>query len=83
MCASEPDAVFLPELDGLQLARALRAAPRHARMCLIALTGYGQASDRDASIAAGFDHHMVKPADVPRLEAIVAAAGRGRAPSGR
>jgi two-component system, chemotaxis family, CheB/CheR fusion protein len=53
--------VGLPHLDGLEVARRIRANPRHAGIRLIALTGYGLASDRKATAQAGFDHHLVKP----------------------
>ncbi len=60
-----PDVVILdvglPHLDGLEVARRLRSNPRHAGIRLIALTGYGLASDREATTKAGFDHHLVKP----------------------
>ncbi len=66
-----PDALLLdigmPEMDGFEVARRVRAMPRHARVLLIALTGWGQEHDRQRSRAAGFDHHVVKPPDIERL----------------
>jgi signal transduction histidine kinase/ActR/RegA family two-component response regulator len=59
--------IGLPDIDGYELAQRLRAQPRTAHATLIALTGYGQHSDRERSIAAGFDHHLTKPVDVPAL----------------
>jgi two-component system CheB/CheR fusion protein len=60
-----PDVVILdvglPHLDGLEVARRIRSNPRHAGVRLIALTGYGLASDRRATAEAGFDYHLVKP----------------------
>ena len=53
--------IGLPDMDGYELARRLRADSRSARLVLVALTGYGQVSDRDKGIAAGFDHYLVKP----------------------
>jgi DNA-binding response OmpR family regulator len=44
---------------------------------LIALTGWGQESDRVRELQAGFDHHIVKPAEISRLQALLAGA-RGR-----
>jgi CheY-like chemotaxis protein len=64
--------IGLPDVDGLTLARLLRADPRTRGTRLIALSGYGQASDRAAAIDAGFDLYFVKPVDVGRL---VAALG--------
>jgi signal transduction histidine kinase/ActR/RegA family two-component response regulator len=64
--------IGLPEMDGYELARRLRAAPAHRRrMQLIAVTGYGQMGDRARALEAGFDHHLVKPFDFARLEALV------------
>jgi two-component system CheB/CheR fusion protein len=59
--------VGLPEMDGFELARRLRAKPDHADLFLIALTGYGQVTDRDAGKRAGFDEHLVKPVNVDEL----------------
>jgi two-component system CheB/CheR fusion protein len=63
----EPDIaildVGLPEIDGFEVARRIRHQERHAQMCLIALTGYGQPQDRAAAREAGFDAHVVKPVD--------------------
>jgi PAS domain S-box-containing protein len=65
--------IGLPDLDGFEIARQLRADPRTADVVLIALTGYGQAEDRENSRLAGFDHHLVKPAGVARILALVPA----------
>ncbi len=64
--------IGLPEMDGRELARRLRADPATAGAMLVAVTGYGQDSDRQQIMAAGFDHHLVKPVDLARLEAILA-----------
>ena len=48
-------------------ARRLRAEPLTAQATLIAITGYGQQHDREAALAAGFAHHLVKPVDFERL----------------
>jgi signal transduction histidine kinase/ActR/RegA family two-component response regulator len=58
--------VGLPDLDGYELAKALRA--EHGRRAtLIAVTGYGRSSDRARAADAGFDHHLVKPVNVEEL----------------
>jgi len=65
--AHPPDVVLLdiglPGLDGYEVARRLRALPGGDRWLLIALTGYGQQDDRRRAHEAGFDVHLVKPAD--------------------
>ncbi len=68
--------VGLPDMDGYELARRLRAMPQTATSTLIALTGYGQEDDRDRSRAAGFDYHFVKPADLMELAALLAKISR-------
>jgi CheY-like chemotaxis protein len=58
--------IGLPGLDGYEVARRVRADGAVLQPMLIALTGYGQDSDRERSRLAGFDHHFVKPTD-PRV----------------
>ncbi|MFL6634620.1 MAG: PAS domain-containing protein [Massilia sp.] len=53
--------IGLPEFDGHELARRLRALPGMADVPLVAVSGYGQAHDRERALAAGFDRHFVKP----------------------
>jgi PAS domain S-box-containing protein len=66
--------IGLPQIDGYEVARRLRErCPREA-ITLVAMTGYGQAADRERSHAAGFDHHLVKPANYAELERILAEA---------
>ena len=78
--AFRPDAVLLdiglPGLDGYEVCRRLRRS-RGEGLLVVAITGYGQGSDAEASRRAGFDHHLVKPVDVRRLEELVAAAPSG------
>ena len=66
--------IGLPGMDGHELARQIRALPRAAGAMFIALTGYGQQQDRDASKAAGFHYHFVKPADVDALAQALAGS---------
>jgi PAS domain S-box-containing protein len=63
--------IGLPEMDGTELARRLRLLPAGAGAVLVAVTGYGQESDRERTRAAGFDHHLVKPLDVKTLFSIL------------
>lgn len=64
--------IGLPDIDGYELAQCFRALPQTAHATLIALTGYGQHSDRARSVAAGFDHHLTKPVDVATLLRLLA-----------
>lgn len=57
----------LPGMDGFELASRLRGTPDGPAMLLVALTGYGREDDRRRARQAGFDHHMMKPADVVAL----------------
>jgi PAS domain S-box-containing protein len=66
--------IGLPELDGYEVAKRLRLAPGLAHIMLVALTGYGRPRDLLRSRAAGFDHHVVKPADFGRLKTILSEA---------
>jgi CheY-like chemotaxis protein len=64
--------IGMPGVDGYTLARRLRELPQTAHALLIAITGYGQAEDRQRAEAAGFAHHFVKPVDAARLLALLA-----------
>jgi len=59
--------IGMPEMDGYQVARRLRADPETADIGLIALTGYSQPADRRQALDAGFDAHLVKPAALAEL----------------
>jgi two-component system, OmpR family, response regulator len=66
--------IAMPELDGLELARRLRAAPDTTHMLLIACTGYASSLDRERARAAGFDAHSAKPLTPQRLLALLQKA---------
>lgn len=68
--------IGLPVMDGYELARRLRELPSLQRTRLVALTGYGQLSDRHGSAAAGFNAHLVKPIEIALLEALIASNDR-------
>ena len=72
-----PDVVLLdiglPGLDGYKVAQRIRQQAGLENVVLVALTGYGQDSDRQRSHDAGFDHHLVKPADFSEIEKILLA----------
>jgi PAS domain S-box-containing protein len=63
--------IGLPGLDGYEVARRLRADPTFTGMRLIALTGWGQDTDRERSSQAGFDLHLVKPVDPAELRRVL------------
>ena len=70
-----PDTVLLdigmPKLNGYEVARALRQEPWGADITLIALTGWGQESDRQRAMDAGFDRHLTKPVDPDALQSLM------------
>ncbi|WP_159592880.1 hybrid sensor histidine kinase/response regulator [Hydrogenophaga sp. BPS33] len=65
--------IGMPKLDGYQVARQLRADPATQGICLVAITGWGQAADREAARQAGFDHHILKPVSPEELVRVLAA----------
>lgn len=71
-----PDVILLdiglPGIDGYEVARMLRREAAFSATRLIAITGYGSERDRDKALAAGFDHHLVKPADIQQLLGLIA-----------
>ena len=73
-----PGVVFLdigmPDMDGYEVARRIRERPGADGAVLVALTGWGQEKDRSRTAAAGFHHHLVKPAEVGMLQAVLSSA---------
>jgi CheY-like chemotaxis protein len=71
-----PDLIFLdiglPKVDGYEVCRQLREQGWGANVHVVALTGWGQAEDRQKSADAGFDEHLVKPVDHHVLGRILA-----------
>jgi CheY-like chemotaxis protein len=63
--------IRLPRLDGLEVARRIRADPATSGLLLIAMTGSSDPRDQAASLAAGFDHHLVKPVNPDVLRALL------------
>jgi CheY-like chemotaxis protein len=73
--AFEPELVFLdlgmPQMDGFETARRMRASPSGRSVSLIALTGRGEEETRRRARQAGFDRHLTKPATMPELKAVL------------
>lgn len=73
--SEEPDIILLdigmPGMDGYAVARRLRQEPALEGTMLVAVTGYGQDEDRERAIAAGFEHHLVKPVDLDALRRVL------------
>ena len=74
--ADRPDLVFLdigmPVMNGYDVAQRLRQRPGLENLVLVAMTGWGQEEDRRRSQEAGFDHHLVKPAEPEALRQLLA-----------
>ena len=77
LSAYQPSAVLLdigmPGMAGHEVARRIRQHPEFHDITLIALSGWGQEEDRRRSKQAGFDYHLIKPADVTALQNLLAA----------
>jgi signal transduction histidine kinase/CheY-like chemotaxis protein len=65
--------IGMPEMDGFDTARRIRATAGGPHLLLIALTGWGQDHDKVRARLAGFDHHVVKPPDIDALRELVLA----------
>ena len=66
--------IGLPSIDGYELAPKIRALPEVNGATLIAISGYGQPEDLKRATAAGFDHYLVKPVDLPSLRTLLSQA---------
>ena len=79
-----PDVVLLdiglPGLNGYEVAKRIRQHPVLKNVELVAMTGYGQETDRQRSQEAGFDHHLVKPARFEQLQQILATVSEKARP---
>jgi CheY-like chemotaxis protein len=70
--------IGMPDMDGYELARRLRAEPWAAGLRLVAISGYGAEADIDRARAAGFDEHIVKPVRLATVERVLAPARAAR-----
>ncbi|BCB26760.1 hypothetical protein SKTS_16460 [Sulfurimicrobium lacus] len=68
--------IGLEGMDGFETARRMRQQPEGRELCLMAVTGYGDEETRNAALAAGCDHHLVKPTHAGRLVALLAEVAR-------
>ena len=66
--------IGMPGMDGYELAAKLRATPVLKGLKMVALTGWGQFDDRQKIAKAGFDGHLVKPAGIDQIEALLASS---------
>jgi PAS domain S-box-containing protein len=64
--------IGMPGMDGYEVAQRIRAEPAHRDLLLVALTGWGQAEDKERAMSVGFDHHLTKPVDPAELETVLA-----------
>jgi len=75
-----PDVVLLdiglPIVSGYEVAKWIRKEPALKNVVLVALTGYGQESDKQRTQDAGFDQHLVKPADFGKVQSILLAVAK-------
>jgi CheY-like chemotaxis protein len=67
--------IGMPGMDGYEVARRIRLIPELQSLMLVALTGWGQQEDRRLSSESGFDHHMLKPADITTLKTLFTSIG--------
>jgi two-component system CheB/CheR fusion protein len=72
--------IGLPKLNGYEVARQVRQRLSSSEVYLVALTGYGQAKDREAVFQAGFDEHLVKPVDPRELSRVLRRATATESP---
>jgi CheY-like chemotaxis protein len=63
--------IAMPGMNGYALAAEMRRDPDHRDMFLIAVTGWGEEQDRQKALDAGFDAHVIKPADLDELNALL------------
>jgi len=70
--------IGMPGRSGYELARTIRALPDGQRPLLVAITGWGQETDRQQALQAGFDHHLTKPVDPEHLSAVIARGARAQ-----
>jgi CheY-like chemotaxis protein len=73
--------IGMPGMNGYDVARTIRAQFPDRAASLVALTGWGQDEDRRRAREAGFEHHLVKPAEIDALRGLLHGLARGREPA--
>jgi len=68
--------IGMPDINGYEVARAIREKAPAGHVLLVALTGWGQPGDKQRAREAGFDHHLTKPVDFNELSAILSKSGQ-------
>jgi two-component system CheB/CheR fusion protein len=68
--------IGLPGLDGFEVAKRMRQQPILQQVVMVAMTGYGKASDRQRSQEAGLDHYLVKPVKFEKVQEILASVSK-------
>ena len=80
--ARHPDVILLdiglPGMSGYEVAEQIRANPALSDTVLVAMTGYGQAEDKQRSRQAGITHHLVKPVEPLLLQKLLSSLGEAR-----
>jgi len=70
--------IGMPGMDGYEVAQRIRGGFPERRAALVALTGWGQEEDRRRAREAGFDHHLVKPAEIADLQKLLSSLGNSQ-----
>lgn len=65
--------IGLPDLDGFEVAKSIRAQPSANKMLIVAISGYGTAADKEKAFNAGFDYHFTKPLSSDQLDRLLDA----------
>jgi CheY-like chemotaxis protein len=84
---ARPDVVVcdigLPGMDGVEVCRTVRETMGTAAPVMVALTGWGMDKDRQRTANAGFEHHLVKPVDLVKLQSVLESVSSSLAGSAR
>lgn len=78
----EPEFIFMdlgmPDMSGIEASRRIRQLALTSRPLIVALTGFGQDADRHLTAVAGIDEHLVKPAQITRIESLLNGGAAAR-----